>query len=92
MTFQQLLEQNEYSTLRYAGYGMAPNTTCLGVKCDNPVKTAFEIGLIIPMNKIEPWNYRNTVNINWADNGRGENYIIYWPFIPFEIADEETDQ
>ena len=87
MTFQQLLEENDYATRSYSGRAMY-GKECLGVTVDDVVSATWDISKLLAEENARLEEYPSIPQIpepkglRYDNMGRG--YIIYWTQVPYD--------
>ena len=86
MTFQQLLEDNDFHTRPYSGRGML-GKECLAVVVEDPIKGTWDIATMLAdfnarAEELDQEPVPEPREIRY-DN-LGLSFVIYWTRVPFE--------
>ena len=94
MTFQKLLEQNDYNTRSYSGRAMY-GQECLAVTVDDIPSALWEISKLLAEHNAEAEENGGTGIFDYTipepkgmrTDNMGLQYVIYWTQVPY-VEDE----
>jgi hypothetical protein len=94
MTFQRLLEDNDFKTRSYSGRGMF-GKECLAVTVEDIVKGTWDIATMLAEYNAEAADLNEEPipeprGMRYDNMGR--QYVIYWTQVPFEGEESEEEE